>query len=70
MEILGKFVKEAHFGGDFFTRKANSSDPDQHKSRKELLDEMIASSKQYKYNQMKDKEDTVTLNKGIDSIHV
>lgn len=56
------FVGEAHFGGGMF-KKVN----EEHKSRKDLIDELIAESKKRKAEKQRIREETLNLTEKLDS---
>ncbi|XP_046383627.1 nucleolar protein 14 homolog [Ischnura elegans] len=63
-KLEGKFVKEAHFGG-FLTKKEETES--QAKSRKELIDQLIAESKKRRYEKQKLQDETLELTDKLDT---
>ncbi|XP_019626032.1 PREDICTED: nucleolar protein 14-like [Branchiostoma belcheri] len=67
-KLSGEYVKEAHFGG-FLTKKTakdNEEKSDKPKSRQEMIEEIIAQSKQRKHERQHQKEQTDDLREKLD----
>ncbi|XP_035673033.1 nucleolar protein 14-like [Branchiostoma floridae] len=68
-KLSGEYVKEAHFGG-FLTKKASKDSgeekSDKPKSRQEMIEEIIAQSKQRKHERQNQKEQTDDLREKLD----
>ncbi|KAG8227190.1 hypothetical protein J437_LFUL003396 [Ladona fulva] len=63
-KLEAKFVKEAHFGG-LLTKKEETES--QAKSRKELIDQLIAESKKRRYEKQKMQDETLELTDKLDT---
>lgn len=61
--VTANFVGDAHFGGGLLTR----TNDDGAKSRKDLIDQLIAESKKRKAEQQKMKEQTLGLTEKLDT---
>lgn len=61
--VTADFVENAHFGGGILKK----SDGDGKKSRKDLIDELIAESKKRKAERQKTKEKTIELTEKLDN---
>lgn len=60
-KLHDKFVEEAHFGGGILSKS------DSQKSRKDIIDELIAESKKRKAEKQKIREQTIDLTEKLDS---
>lgn len=68
-ERLGdEFVKGAHFGGLLVKKDSTDNEAkEETKSRKDLIDELIAKSKQLKHDRQMDRENTIELTEKLDN---
>nr|CAB3264402.1 nucleolar protein 14-like [Phallusia mammillata] len=67
--ISGEYVTHAHFGGGIFSKKEDGDEVDQNdesRSRKDIIDEIIAKSKKAKYEKQATKEKSDELRDKLD----
>ncbi|XP_078484862.1 nucleolar protein 14-like [Ciona intestinalis] len=65
--MSGEYVENAHFGGGFFTKKSSeSNDNELTKTRKEVIDDIIAKSKLAKFEKKAAKEKSDELREKLD----